>query len=114
MKTKSFTIVSFFIICFFTLTSMTIAQDRQTFEGVYDGHEDYGFNFMGIDEDDLEYIMTFQNVDESIFKTFDLNSEKFVGTKFAITYTSKIEITKDDDDYEDETEVYTVVSLKKL
>lgn len=67
---------------------MTTVQDTQTFEGVYDGYEDNGFNFIGIDEDNDKYTMTFQNLDTSLFKSFDLNSEKFVGTKYAITYTS--------------------------
>lgn len=38
---------------------MTTVQDTQTFEGVYDGYEDNGFNFIGIDEDDDKYTMTF-------------------------------------------------------
>lgn len=59
IKIKLLTNTSFFIIYQFNLTSMTTVQDTQTFEGVYDGYEDNGFNFIGIDEDDDKYTMTF-------------------------------------------------------
>lgn len=114
MKTKSITIVSFFIICFLTLTSVKNIQNTITFVGVYDGHEDYGYNFIGVNEDEEEYTMTFQKMDESLLNAFDLKSDKLSGTKFSVTYTTEIEVTRDEDGYDDETEVYTIIALKKL
>jgi hypothetical protein len=114
MKTKSFTIASFFIICLFTLTSMTAVQDTQIFEGVYDGNDDYGYNFIGMDEDGEEFTMTFQNIDDVLLKSFNLNTDKLVGSKFTVSYTSKTEKLEDEDGYEDDVEVYTITALKKL
>ncbi|MCB0383614.1 MAG: hypothetical protein KDD05_10080 [Psychroserpens sp.] len=114
MKTKTACIAGFLIVCFFTLTSMVISSSTETFEGIYDGQEDYGYNFIGIDEDEEEYTMTFQEIDKSLLKSFDLQSEQLIGTKFMVTYTITTETLKDEDGYEDEIETYTIVALKKL
>nr|WP_321221902.1 hypothetical protein [uncultured Psychroserpens sp.] len=114
MKTKSITIASFLTICLFVLTSMTTTQETTVFEGIFDGQEDYGYNFIGVNEDDDEYTMTFQNVDETVFKSFDLKSNKLVGSKFSVTYTTKIEKETDEEGYEDDVEIYTIIALKKL
>lgn len=114
MKTKTAIIVSFLMVCFFTFTSMITLNDTETFEGVYDGHEEYGYNFIGVDEDDEEYTITFQEVDSALLKSFDLQSEKLVGTKFMVTYSIKTETLKDEDGYEDEIETYIIKGLKKL
>jgi hypothetical protein len=92
---------------------MAISNDTETFEGIYDGQEEYGYNFIGSD-DDGEYTMTFQDIDESLLKSFDLESEMLIGTKFKVTYTITIEVEKDEDGYEDEIETYTIIALKKL
>lgn len=115
MKTKSITITSFLVVCLLLLTSVATKQDTMTFEGVYDSKEDYGYNFIGISEEEKEeYMMTFQEVEESALKSFDLNSEKFYGAKFLVTYTVQTETVKDEDGYEEDLETYTIVALKKL
>lgn len=114
MKTNTALMVGFLMVCFFSFTSMVTLNSTETFEGIYDGQEDYGYNFIGIDEEDEEYTMTFQEVDKSLLKSFDLQSEKLVGTKFMVTYTVSVEILKDEDGFEDEIETYTIVALKKL
>ena len=114
MKTKSLTIAGFLIVCLMTLTSMTITQNTKTFEGVYDGHEDYGYNFIGLDVDGEEFTMTFQNIDETVFKSFDLKSNTMQGSRFEVTYTTKIEKVKDEDGNQDENEINTIIALKKL
>lgn len=114
MKIKSIMVVSVLVLSFLTLTSVKTLQDNQTFKGVFDGHEDYGYNFIGIDADAEEYTMTFQYIDQSLLKTFNLKSEQLVGSKFNVTYTTKIEIEKDEDGNEDEVETNTIVALKKL
>ncbi|WP_299338829.1 hypothetical protein [uncultured Psychroserpens sp.] len=114
MKTRFITIASCLAFCFLLLTAMNSIQDTETFEGVYDGHEDYGYNFIGVDEDMEEYTMTFQKMDESLIKSFDLKSDKLIGTMFSVTYSVNIEKEVDEDGYEDETEIYTILALKKL
>ena len=115
MKLNSIAIVSFFMICFLTLTSMNRLQETTIFEGVYDGKEDYGYNFIGTEgDDDSEYTMTFQKVNAELLKSFDLNSDALIGTKFKVTYIIKIETTKDEDGYEDVNEIYTITGLVQL
>lgn len=114
MKTKTAINASFLMVCLFFLTSMVSVNSTETFEGVFDGKEDYGYNFIGINEEDEEYTMTFQDIDESLLKTFDLKSEKLIGSKFMVTYTIKSETLKDEDGYEDEIETYTIRALNKL
>lgn len=114
MKTKSIGLVSVLILSFVMLTSVNNVQEKLTFEGVYDGIEDYGYNFMGVNSEGDEYTMTFQNIDAALLESFDLKSERLVGSKFSVTYTSKIEMVKDEDGYEEEVETNTIVALKKL
>ncbi|TXD83537.1 hypothetical protein ESY86_09010 [Subsaximicrobium wynnwilliamsii] len=114
MKTKSIAIVSLLVLCFFTLTSLRSAtQETMTFEGTYDGHEDYGYNFIGTDTDDNEYTMTFQDIDAKLLSNFDLKSEALVGKKFTVTYTIESEVVTDEDGYDEETETYSIVNLKQ-
>ena len=96
------------------LTSMKTIQDTKTFEGTYDGQEDYGYNFIGLNADKEEYTMTFQKVDDSILNSFDLKTEKLIGSKFSVTYTTKIETENDENGYEEDIEIYTIIALKKL
>lgn len=114
MKTNTALMIGFLMVCFFSFTSMVTLNSTEIFEGVYDGKEDYGYNFIGIDEDEEEYTMTFQEIDKSLLKSFDLQSENLVGTKFMVTYTITTETLKDEDGFEDEIETYTIVALKKL
>ncbi|MEM5563842.1 hypothetical protein WNY78_01940 [Psychroserpens sp. AS72] len=114
MKTKSVLITGLLSVFLFVLTAANTLQDTITFEGVYDGHEDYGYNFIETSEDGDEFTMTLQRIDESLLKSFDLNTDKLIGSKFSVTYTTEIETEKDEDGYEDEVEVYTIVALKKL
>ncbi|WP_040280237.1 hypothetical protein [Psychroserpens damuponensis] len=114
MTTKSVLITGFLSIFLFVLTSANTDQDTTTFIGIYDGYEDYGYNFIETSDDGDDYTMTLQHLDKSLLKSFDLNSEKLIGTKFSVTYTTETEIEKDEDGYEDEVEVYTIIALKKL
>ncbi|GAA4805235.1 hypothetical protein [Litoribaculum gwangyangense] len=115
---KIFFLFAGIVMLFFSLTSFKISnntnlQDEQVIDGVYDGHEDYGYNFI-VTSADEEHTITFQKVDEEVLKAFNLEEKTLVGTKFKITYTTKIEVTKDDDGYEDETEINTIKKLEKL
>nr|WP_321226989.1 hypothetical protein [uncultured Psychroserpens sp.] len=114
MKIKSVLFTGLLGVFLFVLTSANTLQDTTTFEGVYDGHEDYGYNFIETNEDGDEYTMTLQNIDESLLKSFDLKNDKLIGSKFSVTYSTETITEKDEDGYEDEIEVYTIVALKKL
>jgi len=114
MKAKSIVILSVLFVSFIVFTSAKTAQENQIFKGVYDGHEDYGYNFVGVDKDGEEYTMTFQKIDDELLKAFDLKSETLVGSKFSVTYTTLKKMVKDEDGYEDEEETNTIMALKKL
>ena len=53
-------------------------------------------------------------MEDAVIEEFDLNSNVLVGTKFKITYTTKVVITKDSDGYPDENEINTITKLEKL
>lgn len=105
--------LTFFVIPVFILTSLLYQKDTEIFEGVYDGKEDYGYNFIGVTEDGDEYTMTFQKVEASLLKSFDLQSDALIGKAFVIDYTIEIETEIDEDGYEDEVENYTIVAMKQ-
>jgi hypothetical protein len=114
MKAKSIVIVGVLVLFSLLLTALKSIQDKEIFEGIYDGKEDYGYSFLAEDEEGEEYTIAFQNVNATILKSYDLDSDEFIGSKFSVTYTTKIEVEKDEDGYEDETEINTIVALKKL
>jgi hypothetical protein len=120
MKTIYLVILTFFIMPLFSFTSLKmdepilVSQDTTIVEAVYDGHEDYGYNFIAKHSDDEEYTLTFQKIDETVSQEFDLNSNAFIGVKFKVSYKTKTIITKDSDGYEDENIVNTITKLEKL
>lgn len=118
MKTKFIILIN---LLFFSLASVAssfdtfIIQDDQVVEGVFDGHEDYGYNFIIANtDDDSEYTMTFQNIKEELLNQFDLKSESLIGKKFKITYQVKIRKFKDEDGFEDQEEILTITNLEEL
>ena len=112
MKTKT---ALFFSILFIALTSFTsLIQDSQYVIGDYDGHEDYGYNFIVINSDDEERTMTFHEVDKDVLSNYDLDSEDLIGTKFEVTYTSEIETIIDENGDEEENETLTITALKPV
>ncbi|NNE32836.1 MAG: hypothetical protein HKN40_10755 [Winogradskyella sp.] len=114
MKKASIWYSGVLVLAFLVFTSASKLQDKQVMIATYDGHEDYGYNFISIDEDDEAFTITFQEINEDLLKTFDLKSDKLIGAKFKLTYTSKIIVETDEDGYEDETEVNTLIGLSKL
>ncbi len=122
MKTIYLVVFAFFAFTFFSFKSINspknntsqIIQNTKTIVGVYDGHEDYGYNFIIKGEDDFEHTFTFQKIDEALLKEFDLNTTVLVGSKFKVTYQTKIVVTKDADNFEEEDEINTILKLEKL
>jgi hypothetical protein len=124
MKTKVLLVFSVLAITFFTVSSFktaTILNDsvkfivqESTIDAIYDGHESYGYNFIGKHSDGEEFTLTFQKVNDTVSKEFDLGSDTLIGTKFKVTYSTKVVVTKDADGYEDEEEINTITKLEKL
>ena len=112
MKTKT-TLV--FSILFIALTSFIgLNQDTQSIMGEYDGHEDYGYNFIIMNSDGEERTMTFHEVEKDVLNLYNLDSEDLVGTKFEVAYTSEIESVLDENGDEEENEILTITALKQL
>lgn len=94
--------------------NMVLNQDNLIVYATYDGHEDYGYNFITTDKDGEERTLTFQKVEDAVLKSFDLNSGNVVGTKFKVTFNKVIKVTKDADNMEDEEEINTITMLETL
>lgn len=125
MKTNFLYMFSGVVMSFFMLSSFKAAptlsvntqfilQEPLVINAVYDGHEDYGYNFIYIDTEGDERTMTFQNVQQSILDVFDLDSETFIKTKFKISYTITVEESVDEDGNKSEDEIYTITKLEKI
>ncbi|NNC50986.1 MAG: hypothetical protein HKO01_10660 [Flaviramulus sp.] len=99
-----------------TISSITdcVVQDTKVITAVYDGHEDYGYNFIAKNTNDDEYTITFQNINSEVLEAFDLNSETHVGSKFKVSFTTVIDVFTDGDGFEDENEINTITQLEKL
>lgn len=99
------------VVCFLSINSFQTLQETKTFTGIYDGHEDYGYNFIGAHEDETEYTMTFHKLDRSIAFVYNFDSQDLIGKTFNLTYTSKTEKFKDVDGFDDEREVLTITKV---
>lgn len=109
-----FTLVSFTSKPFFNDSESLYFQEEQVINAVYDGHEEYGYNFLAKNKDGEEYTITFHEISEELLKEFNLKSETLIGKNFTITYKTRVEVTKDDDGYDDEEEINTIIKLKKM
>lgn len=126
MKTQRTVILAGMMVAFLSLSSFTSkmnfngeitkieAQEGLIVYATFDGKEDYGYNFITKGKDGEEHTLTFQNVEDDVLKMFDLNSDTLIGTKFKITFNKDIEISKDENDMEDEDEINTITKLEKL
>lgn len=114
MKTKSVHTIGILFVSFLLLMSINKSQDTETFEGTFDGKEDYGYNFIGTDSDGDEYTMTFHQVDVKVLQSYNLDSDDLIGTHFEVTYKTKKEVIKDEDGFEEENETLTIIALKQL
>lgn len=114
MKTKTIVFLNFIFFTLLSFNSITNQTIQDYVVGVYDGKEDYGYNFIVTDEYDEEHTMTFQKVNEELLLTYDLKSEALIGTKFNIEYSITIKKSKDEYGFEDETEIFTIINLEKL
>ncbi len=126
MKTQKIIVLAGFMVAFLALTSFKSeiafndkiikveAQEGLLVYATFDGKEDYGYNFVTKGKDDEEHTLTFQKVEDDVLKAFDLNSDALIGTKFKITFNRDIEVSKDENNMDDEDEVNTIIKLEKL
>jgi len=116
MKTKYNSILLLFLLTLASFTpnkNMNFLQDTKTIDGVFEGKEDYGYNFI-VTHEDSERTMTFQIVNTDVLNQFDLSSNDLVGKNFKITYQVKIRKFKDEDGFDDEEETLTITKLEAL
>jgi hypothetical protein len=97
----------------FSFTTSPNTQTKITVTAVYDGLEDYGYNFI-VTKNGVENTLTFQEIDETILKTYDLTGKEFIGKSFKVTYSINTETMVDEFDNEEEIETLTIVSLEKI
>ncbi|AUC82510.1 hypothetical protein [Lacinutrix sp. Bg11-31] len=121
MKSKNIiqiVLVSVFMLTISSFKSETktasINQEEKTISTIFDGAEDYGYNFIFTNDDEDESTITFQNVNDDVLEAFDLKSEALVGTSMKVTYTVVIETEEDEDGFESETEILTITKLEQI
>lgn len=109
MKTKFITaiIALFAAISFGFYNPFT----NQTVTGVYQGEEDFNYQF-SVTQNGKSSTMTFHYVNDEVLDKYDLDTEDFIGETFAITFEKSIEVYEDEDGNEEETEVLTILDLK--
>ncbi len=98
------------IIIIFTALGLLMGfpaeQEEFIIEASYIGMEEGVYTF--VDDDDMEY--EFSDIDVKASKKYDLDSDKFVGKKFEVTYWTDTEIDENDMEYD----VYIIVNLDLL
>lgn len=126
MKTQRLIVIMGLMVAFLSLSSFKMTETSnddvlkiQDQEGLvvyatYDGREDYGYNFISKGKDGEEHTLTFQKIEEPALSLFDLNADTFVGTKFKVTFSREIKVSKDENNMDDEDEINTITQLEKL
>ncbi|TDQ30118.1 hypothetical protein [Tenacibaculum caenipelagi] len=70
------------------------------------GHDDYGYNFLFINEEGDEETIIFEVISEKLLEIYNLNDNKFIDQEFEITYNYE---TSDD-----EIGIPVLYSIKKI
>lgn len=124
MNSKKIIVISGVLLMFISLSSFKskLSNDGNAFktqEGLivyatFDEKEDYGYNFEAKGKDGEVHTLTFQNVEDAVLKTFDLNTKTHIGTMFKITFNRDFKRYKDEDGNDDEDEINTITKLEKI
>ena len=83
--------------------SVPVKQEEFIIEATYIGMEEGIYTF--IDDNELEY--EFSDIDIKASKKYNLDSDKFVGKKFEVTYWMDAETDENNEEYD----VFMIVSL---
>jgi hypothetical protein len=95
---------SILIVLFVAVSSLTtFGQDTSTMNGTYEGYINGAYVFTDGEGDSVE----FNNAVSAVTSKYDLNSQKFIGKQFSITFTIDSELDEDDE----EIQVSTIVNL---
>ncbi|OIQ23180.1 hypothetical protein [Lacinutrix sp. MedPE-SW] len=115
MKAKNKITLVLVGVLLLTLSSFkSITQDTLTIKAVYDGVEDYGYNFIHTNSEGDERTIIFQEIKDDVLASFDLESDELIGENFKVTYTSTTVTETDEDGFDDEVEVLTIIKLEKI
>lgn len=95
---------SILIVLFVAVSSLTtFGQDTSTMNGTYEGYINGAYVFTDGEGDSVE----FNNAVSAVTSKYDLNSQKFIGKQFSITFSIDSELDEDDE----EIQVSTIVNL---
>ncbi|TDT47154.1 hypothetical protein CLV90_1226 [Maribacter spongiicola] len=95
---------SILIVLFVAVSSLTtFGQDTSTMNGTYEGYINGAYVFSDNEGNTAE----FNDITDDVANEFDLNSQKFVGKQFTITFIVDSELDEDDE----EIQVSTIVEL---
>lgn len=95
---------SILIVLFVAISSLTtFGQDTSTMNATYEGYINGAYVFTDSEGDSVE----FNNAVSAVTSMYDLNSQKFIGKQFSITFTIDSELDEDDE----EIQVSTIVEL---
>ncbi|MEP2237372.1 MAG: hypothetical protein ABJI22_03355 [Maribacter sp.] len=95
---------SLLIVLFVAVSSMTtFGQEASKMNGTYEGYMNGVYVFSNHEDSKTE----FTKVTSEVIANYDLNSQKFVGRQFSITFTVDSEIDEDDK----EVQVSTITGL---
>ncbi|WP_428740834.1 hypothetical protein [Tenacibaculum sp.] len=78
---------------------------RATFQG----HDDYGYNFLFINDEGDEETITFEVIAEELLEIYNLNDKKFIDQEFEIVYD--YETSENDDEIIEAPKLH---SIKKI
>jgi hypothetical protein len=113
-------VLAFTIIALFTCYSIAAQDDEQiegepiTITATYDGFIDDHYSFVLINDEGEEESIFFDYASDKVLGKFDLQSKKFEGKKFKVTYEESIETEMDEDGEESEYTETTIISLKPV
>lgn len=95
---------SLLIVLFVSISTLTAyGQDESTMNATYEGFINGTYVFT----DDEGERVEFNNIANGVSAKYDLNSSKFVGRQFSITFTIDLEMDEDDE----EIQVSTITNL---
>ncbi|MEC3906804.1 hypothetical protein VOI54_07220 [Tamlana sp. 2201CG12-4] len=83
-------------------------QDGLIVYASYNGYAEGGYNFVTKGKDGKPHVLTFQEAKPNVLKSFDLKSDKLVGTFFKITFHKDDKFSKEKHD-----DVNTITALEK-
>ncbi|WP_340063626.1 hypothetical protein [Ascidiimonas aurantiaca] len=85
-----------------------------TITATYDGFITGSYSFLFLNDDGEEESIFFDYASDSVLEMFDLQSKKFEGKKFEVTYKETIVVEEDEDGEEIEYTKTTIISLKPV